>query len=120
LILLFSIGIDFIEHQGHCSLTKCSPAPLFSIQTKTRTDPKTTPKIRRTSIPSPKIKKKEIHQEPGGWRGFLGIMGLEADTYDHLDSRKLVPYQCVMRRSDWEMAKPRFLEAAWLGRKCLR
>lgn len=51
---------------------------------------------------------------------FLGIMGLEVDTYDHLDSRKLVPYQCVMRRSDWEMAKPRFLEVFRLAKTAYR
>lgn len=51
---------------------------------------------------------------------FLAIMGLEVETYDHLDSRKLVPYQCVLRRSDWETAKPRFLEVFRLAKTAYR
>lgn len=44
----------------------------------------------------------------------------EVETYDSLDGRELVPYQCVVRRSAWEMVKPRFLDVFPLAKTAYR
>ena len=44
----------------------------------------------------------------------------EVETYDSLDGQRLVPYQCVVRTSAWEVAKPRFLEVFPLAKTAYR
>lgn len=45
---------------------------------------------------------------------FLEMMrrlGHKLTTYENLDGRRLVSYQCVVIRSEWEKVKPYFWEA---------
>jgi len=51
---------------------------------------------------------------------FCAALGLSLDAFEYLDSRKLVPYQCVLRRSDWEALKPSFLEVFRLAKTAYR
>ena len=44
----------------------------------------------------------------------------EVETYDSLDGRDLVPYQCVVRRSVWEQVRPRFLDVFPLSKTAYR
>eukprot|EP00438_Fugacium_kawagutii_P026780 Skav207130 [mRNA] locus=scaffold554:86956:89328:+ [translate_table: standard] len=44
-------------------------------------------------------------------RCFIKRLGLKLKTYNTLDGRKLVPYQCVVVRHDWEQLRVSFCEA---------
>lgn len=49
-------------------------------------------------------------------RAFLHCVGLEVDIHETLDGRRLVPYQAVVRRGDWERAWAA-LEKPWRAHK---
>lgn len=51
---------------------------------------------------------------------FLSRLGYEVETYDSLDSETLVPYQCVLKREDWELVHARFHEAYPLQKTAYR
>lgn len=38
---------------------------------------------------------------------FIQRLGFEVQLYDSLDGQKLVPYMCVLRRDQWEVARSR-------------
>eukprot|EP00434_Breviolum_minutum_P030267 symbB.v1.2.026772.t1/scaffold2699.1/size140064/7 len=42
---------------------------------------------------------------------FMKRLGHKLTTYENLDGRRLVSYQCVVIRSEWEKVKPYFWEA---------
>ncbi|CAL1140009.1 unnamed protein product [Cladocopium goreaui] len=51
---------------------------------------------------------------------FMERLGFEIGAYNSLDGQKLVPYQCVVRRADWEQMRSRFLEAYPLQKTAYR
>eukprot|EP00435_Cladocopium_sp_Y103_P026007 s2272_g6.t1 len=51
---------------------------------------------------------------------FMERLGFEIEAYNSLDGQKLVPYQCVVRRADWEQMRSRFLEAYPLQKTAYR
>ncbi|CAK9014352.1 unnamed protein product [Durusdinium trenchii] len=51
---------------------------------------------------------------------FLKAIGEDLETFDTLDSRELVPYQCVVRRADWMAVKDRFFEVFPLAKTAYR
>ena len=38
---------------------------------------------------------------------FMQRLGFQVETYNSLDGQKLVPYMCVVRRDQWEVARAR-------------
>ncbi|CAK9049301.1 J domain-containing protein [Durusdinium trenchii] len=51
---------------------------------------------------------------------FLAAIGQEIEIFDTLDSRRLVPYQCVVCRSQWEAIRARFLDIFRLAKTAYR
>lgn len=51
---------------------------------------------------------------------FLKAIGEELHTFDVLDSRELVPYQCLVRRSEWEAVRKHFFEVFPLAKTAYR
>jgi len=51
---------------------------------------------------------------------FMERLGFNIEAFNSLDGQKLVPYQCVVRRSDWEQMRYRFLEAYPLQKTAYR
>ena len=51
---------------------------------------------------------------------FLKAIGEDFEAYDVLDSRELVHYQCVCRRSSWEAVKSRFFQVFPLAKTAYR
>lgn len=51
---------------------------------------------------------------------FMQRLGFEIEAYNSLDGQKLVPYQCVVRRADWEQMRSRFLVAYPLQKTAYR
>ncbi|CAK9105902.1 unnamed protein product [Durusdinium trenchii] len=51
---------------------------------------------------------------------FLARLGYQVDTYESLDGQTLVPYQCVVRRDQWELLRERFLSAYALQKTAYR
>ena len=47
-------------------------------------------------------------------------LGFEIEADNSLDGQKLVPYQCVVRRADWEQMRSRFLVAYPLQKTAYR
>ena len=47
---------------------------------------------------------------------FLENIGASAQTYNLLDGRQLVPYQCVVAREQWNSVRARFFEAFYKRR----
>ena len=73
--------------------------------------------------------KRWVRYEPVGTRkfhlpdylkAFLARLGHEVETYDSLDGETLVPYQCVLKREDWELVHARFHEAYPLQKTAYR
>eukprot|EP00437_Effrenium_voratum_P015999 CAMPEP_0181458060 /NCGR_PEP_ID=MMETSP1110-20121109/32113_1 /TAXON_ID=174948 /ORGANISM="Symbiodinium sp., Strain CCMP421" /LENGTH=386 /DNA_ID=CAMNT_0023582533 /DNA_START=51 /DNA_END=1211 /DNA_ORIENTATION=+ len=53
-------------------------------------------------------------------RTFAARLGLALATYDSLDGQRLVPYQCVVARQEWEAVQDKFVEAFLLQKKAYR
>mmetsp|Transcript_105997 Transcript_105997/g.252947 ORF Transcript_105997/g.252947 Transcript_105997/m.252947 type:complete len:414 (-) Transcript_105997:22-1263(-) len=53
-------------------------------------------------------------------RIFLKELGLEIGTYETLDGCHLVPYECVVRRQEWEQVKAPFLEVYPIAKAAYR
>ncbi|CAJ1346924.1 unnamed protein product [Effrenium voratum] len=53
-------------------------------------------------------------------RTFASRLGLELAAYNAMDGQRLVPYQCVVARKEWEAVKDRFVEAFLLQKKAYR
>eukprot|EP00438_Fugacium_kawagutii_P005296 Skav213861 [mRNA] locus=scaffold2366:308980:316367:- [translate_table: standard] len=51
---------------------------------------------------------------------FLHAIGEEVELFDQLDGRELVPYQCVVRRRDWEAVRKHFFEVFPLAKTAYR
>jgi len=51
---------------------------------------------------------------------FLNAIGEEIHPFDVLDGRELVPYQCVVRRSDWQAVRKHFFEVFPLAKTAYR
>lgn len=51
---------------------------------------------------------------------FLKKLSLTADVWDTLDGRTLVPYQCVMQRSQWDQIKESVLRALTIQKTAYR
>ena len=51
---------------------------------------------------------------------FMERIGHQLKTYEVMDGRKLVKYQCVVRRQDWEQVKHDFFEAFKVQRAAYR
>ena len=51
---------------------------------------------------------------------FLENIGASAQTYNLLDGRQLVPYQCVVAREEWNSVRARFFEAFTLQKTAYR
>ena len=51
---------------------------------------------------------------------FLENIGASAQTYNLLDGRQLVPYQCVVAREEWNSVRARFCEAFTLQKTAYR
>ncbi|CAK9047962.1 unnamed protein product [Durusdinium trenchii] len=51
---------------------------------------------------------------------FLARLGYQVNTYESLDGQTLVPYQCVVRRDEWELVRERFLQAYALQKTAYR
>ncbi|CAJ1400852.1 unnamed protein product [Effrenium voratum] len=51
---------------------------------------------------------------------FAARLGLSLAAYDSMDGQRLVPYQCVVARQEWEAAKDRFVNAFLLQKKAYR
>lgn len=44
-------------------------------------------------------------------RSFMERLGYQVNTYEVMDGRKLVPYQCVVERRQWDELRTSFVEA---------
>lgn len=44
-------------------------------------------------------------------RSFMERLGYQVNTYEVMDGRKLVPYQCVVVRQQWDELRTSFVEA---------
>lgn len=53
-------------------------------------------------------------------RCFLKKLSLTADIWDSLDGRRLVPYQCVMQRTEWDQIKDSVRPALTLQKTAYR
>jgi len=53
-------------------------------------------------------------------RTFASRLGLELAAFNSMDGQRLVPYQCVVDRKEWEAVKDRFVEAFLLQKKAYR
>eukprot|EP00438_Fugacium_kawagutii_P009161 Skav206202 [mRNA] locus=scaffold1844:369914:371377:- [translate_table: standard] len=51
---------------------------------------------------------------------FVKELGYELKTYDTLDGRKLVPYQCVVVRHEWDQLRAAFFEAFKVAKAAYR
>ena len=51
---------------------------------------------------------------------FMERLGFQIEAYNSLDGQILVPYQCVVRRADWEQMRTSFLEAYPLQKTAYR
>lgn len=51
---------------------------------------------------------------------FMSQLGHDLTTYETLDCCKLVPYQCVVKRSDWERFREPFTQAFRLQKAAYR
>lgn len=58
----------------------------------------------------------ESNHFPGYLREFLRQLGVHVDVYDTLDGRRLVPYQAVLMRGNWELASAA-IEEPWKTHK---
>lgn len=51
---------------------------------------------------------------------LLNAIGEDIEAFDTLDGRELVSYQCVVRRTDWELLRNRFAEVVPLAKAAYR
>lgn len=51
---------------------------------------------------------------------LLNAIGEDIEAFDTLDGRELVSYQCVVRRTDWELLRNRFAEVFPLAKAAYR